>query len=577
MVDNAKNTKYIVPYIRRLRSRLNDIPDLLDWEIEEEGMHPKIEGDVITLHGETHDTIRTHQRFNIDSNHGLVFQCHLPGYESYDQIAYFAGNCFGGWLYQGRIYLFGGEITFQNYPYKQGDFYQQIYDGTFVNFYLNGKLLQRNYISDCVDDDYEQIYFGVGYGDYEPTVVTFTHVYVYQTGISGVDGTHGIDCNTFLSNNQVLTNIPTSLANYGKIGDYYIDKATNKLYGPKLGLCGSAFFDRPKYYNAQSNLLSIVNSADFRMGTGDFTVEWFQYTVDSLNSRIFSINSLNSGLSLAPSIAVSIEGGGNPQTFYLWINGGIHNMGQVNVFNTWTHFAVVRSNTGSGGLYTVYKNGESMGNTFTGTDNLNDTTHALTIGGEAQPDGNTFYGGYITNFRWSKGIARYTTNFTPSYTPLTAIDSNTKLLLNMVDYAHLITDSSGLNQTVTNYNATSWNVNTPFKSIGTWVEPTIPRDPKPFFVSLQGGGTTSVLNMTNFNSVLIYLGFAHTNDVKAPSNLVLVAVNKSSSNVLNYVLFDQSNLPTDVSLSAPYPVFQINSSGSNPSYLFVSVKVLVIS
>jgi len=570
MVDNAKNIKYIVPYMRSLRSRLNNIPDILLWETEQEGMNPTIEGDVITVHGETDDYVRTIQKFNVDSYHGLVFQCHLPGYDSYEQIVYFGGWYFGGWLFQGRIYLFGGEICLQNFPYKQGDFYQQIYDGTYVNYYLNGKLLEKTYISDA-EQNYEQFYFGY-WGSNESSSLSFTHVYVYQTGISGVDGIKGEDCNTILSNNKTFTNIPLALGMYGKIGDYYVDKLTNKLYGPKLGFCGSAYFDK-----SVGTYLSIPNDGDFRLRGGDFTIEWFQYTTQSENARVFSINSLNGDLSLSPSIAVSIEGGSNPQSFLLWINGGLHNMGSVSVFNTWTHFAVVRSNTGSGGLYTVYQNGVNMGNTFTGTDDLNDTTHPLTIGGELNPSANTFYNGYITNFRWSKGVARYTENFTPSYVPLTTIDGNTKLLINTVDPSHFLTDSSGFNKTISNQNRTAWNVKTPFKSVGTWVEPTIQRDPSPFTTSLSSGGTTLLWNFANgFNSMLIYVGFSSTIDA-VPSNLVLVGVNKSTANVVNYNIFAQSSLPTDVVFNVSAQLFQIKSVGTNPEYLYVTVKILVIN
>ena len=82
---------------------------------------------------------------------------------------------------------------------------------------------------------------------------------------------------------------------------------------PKPSVGGSLLFDG----SANSNL-SIPNDIDFRNGTGDFTIEWFQYATTVGNSfpRIFSIGSY-----AAQSIAVSQEGSDASRTFYAWISG----------------------------------------------------------------------------------------------------------------------------------------------------------------------------------------------------------------------------------------------------------------
>ena len=68
---------------------------------------------------------------------------------------------------------------------------------------------------------------------------------------------------------------------------------------------GSILFDGTTNGN-----LSIANDVDFRNGTGDFTIEWYQYQIDShLFPRIFQI-----GTYPTTSIGVSIEGG----AFYYW-------------------------------------------------------------------------------------------------------------------------------------------------------------------------------------------------------------------------------------------------------------------
>ena len=95
-----------------------------------------------------------------------------------------------------------------------------------------------------------------------------------------------------------------------------------------------------------TSYLSIPSSTGTNMGTGDFTIEWYQYQTDT-NSfpRIFSIGSYSSA-----SMAVSIEGG----TFYFWSNGSFRGSMSLGTFrNTWIHFAIVRtSNTTR-----IYRNG----------------------------------------------------------------------------------------------------------------------------------------------------------------------------------------------------------------------------
>ena len=202
------------------------------------------------------------------------------------------------------------------------------------------------------------------------------------------------------------------------------------------------------FNGSASTFLSLSNESDFRFGTSNFTVEWFQFQTSTASfPRIFSIGTYSSA-----AIAVSIEGG----SFYLWVNGaGLLGL-SVSVLNQWVHFAVTRS----GNSLRVFRNGLQVGTTITNTDNINDTTNALTIGNETVKSAGAAFVGRITNFHWVKGTALYTSNFTPPTTPITPV-ANTKLLLLASTSNTVATDSSGLSKTVTNSNVT-WSSNTPF-------------------------------------------------------------------------------------------------------------------
>jgi hypothetical protein len=200
--------------------------------------------------------------------------------------------------------------------------------------------------------------------------------------------------------------------------------------------------------NATSNL-SVANDEDLRFRTGDFTIEWFQYQTDNNPfPRIFSIGSFPTA-----TISVSIEG----STLYFWANGSVVFSSSAGSYkNQWVHFAVTRS----GSNLRIFKNGSQLGSTTNNNTDFNDTTQILRISNQSTTANDESFGGNITNFRWIKGTAVYTSDFTTPASPLTPV-ANTKLLLLAANATDLVKDSSDLNKTVTN-NSTTFSTLTPF-------------------------------------------------------------------------------------------------------------------
>ena len=83
----------------------------------------------------------------------------------------------------------------------------------------------------------------------------------------------------------------------------------------------------------------------------------------------------------------------------------------------WIHWAVVRQS----GVTKIYKNGTQLDSQISDTNNINNTTDELTIGNENTSSTLAAFVGYITNFRWVKGLAVYTGNFTTPTSALSAI------------------------------------------------------------------------------------------------------------------------------------------------------------
>jgi hypothetical protein len=154
--------------------------------------------------------------------------------------------------------------------------------------------------------------------------------------------------------------------------------------------------------NGTTDYLTIAASSNFAMGTGDFTMEWFQYmTSQTSNPRVFSLGNYSSA-----SAAVSIESDG---AFYVWEDSGFRfSYSLTNYLNQWVHFAISRIS----GQTSVYQNGIQLGSTYSDSNILGNGTSLFAIGQESSPTSGSYFPGYITGFRVCKGLGVYSGNFT---------------------------------------------------------------------------------------------------------------------------------------------------------------------
>ena len=172
------------------------------------------------------------------------------------------------------------------------------------------------------------------------------------------------------------------------------------------------------FFDGNGDYLLSPSNAAFALGTGDYTVEcWIYATSNPSDAGIYegrSGGAASDGFTLTAfsSSVIRIFSGG-----VLVASSGTSYVGQ------WTHVAVTRAS----GTTTLWINGVSQGTSST---SYNCTNADAVVGGGRYSGGssvNTSFPGYISNFRIVKGTAVYTSTFTPSTTPLTAI-SNTSLL-----------------------------------------------------------------------------------------------------------------------------------------------------
>jgi hypothetical protein len=236
---------------------------------------------------------------------------------------------------------------------------------------------------------------------------------------SGSDGS-----TTFIDNSPVTKSFTVN-------GNSQISTAQSKFGGT------SAYFDGTGDY------LSTNSSNNFAFGTGDFTVEFWIYSSDvsSATQRGFlQTSDTAGGLKTTYTSGILLYQGGNSSGGTL--NGGLSanvagtNLGSstaVITTNTWYHIALVRNS----GTSTLYVNGTSVGS---GTTTGNCSGTYLSIGGYYNTS--YLYQGYLDELRITKGVARYTTNFTPQTSEFENYGNLNQLITKYIGLVGGINDST---------------------------------------------------------------------------------------------------------------------------------------
>jgi hypothetical protein len=225
--------------------------------------------------------------------------------------------------------------------------------------------------------------------------------YEYATLLLPGNGTNGAQNNTFLDSSTNAFSITRN------------GNTTQGTFSPFSQTGWGNYFDGTsgQYLNAPAN-------AAFNFGTGDFTVEAWVYPTSTSGTR--PIVEIRTSAPNSTGFALLSQSGAT--TLNVYTNGGFAGASTGSIAtNQWNHVALTRS----GNTWTYWINGTSSGS-FTNSSTQSDgaTTGPKIAGSTTAGE---VWVGYLSNVRVVKGTAVYTTNFTPSTTPLTAI-SGTSLL-----------------------------------------------------------------------------------------------------------------------------------------------------
>ena len=201
--------------------------------------------------------------------------------------------------------------------------------------------------------------------------------------------------------------------------------ATQGSFSPFSQTGWSAYFDR------NGDTLTIADNAALEIGSGDFTFEaWIYLTAfsgtyggsfygigicgkDSESTRSYTFQIIAPNSSSYTALSVGLFAGSYVST------SANHNF----QLNRWYHVAAARQS----GTIRLFVDGVLIGS-GTNTTVTNNGSQPFCIGAGGLYTGfEYFFPGYISNFRFVNGTAVYTSNFTPSTTPLTSI-ANTSVL-----------------------------------------------------------------------------------------------------------------------------------------------------
>ena len=201
-------------------------------------------------------------------------------------------------------------------------------------------------------------------------------------------------------------------------------------------------------FDGTNDYLNIPDSSVFALGTDNFTIECF-YKPASGSSNYDCIVSFGWRFQLY-YVSNKFEYYCQDSSSY-FLNGD--NTGSSSVSeNTWYHLAITRS----GSTFKIFLDGVEKEST-THSDTFGDPAYDAAIG-RFSPTTQYYAQGLISNFRFTRGQALYTSNFTKPSAPLTttsqgATASNVKLLC-----CNIENDPAGSTvtpSTITNYGATA--------------------------------------------------------------------------------------------------------------------------
>lgn len=165
-------------------------------------------------------------------------------------------------------------------------------------------------------------------------------------------------------------------------------------------------------FDGKDDCFAMASSTDWVFGTGDFTIEFWLYRAGDTVASTVSSGVLLDLRTAEPSAQVELHLTGStyasPRRVALYVNGADRLVSTSQIGAGFSHIAVARN----AGVTKLYINGVAEGGTYTDTNNY--AAAPLIVGRRFAAVSSDYrsLNGYIDDLRITKGVSRYTANFT---------------------------------------------------------------------------------------------------------------------------------------------------------------------
>jgi len=197
------------------------------------------------------------------------------------------------------------------------------------------------------------------------------------------------------------------------ISDVKGNTITNNNPGGVYSTSSKQLFDLDTiYFDGVSGRSLIISNSDFNIGTDDFTIEYWINNDELDNAsrtQLYCDNSSNQLTLVHRRYRTGYTGFGEFTTGFFNNGasriGGLEGASTVMAVNTWYHVASVKS----AGQFITYLDGVEISSYAITTQQMN--THNIYLGSYGTNFGPYMHKGYLSNIRYTKGVARYTEAF----------------------------------------------------------------------------------------------------------------------------------------------------------------------
>lgn len=306
------------------------------------------------------------------------------------------------------------------------------FSGTTGKAFINGKLTNTYTIADTASYSYHRSQNTIGakqystrgdesLGQYGGALADFriSKVLRYTADFTPPTERFTSDSNTILLTCQNTNNIWTSTvvdppfigagAQTGDTGIYKAGNVTASNTQRKFATSSAVYFDGSgDYLKFSGTGIATFNAPNnFAFYDKDFTIEWWQYWV---SNQVNYGTIYDDNYTAAPNLLIQTDDPGGVNRYKIYMNGFSTVFAESSNASTgqWYHYALVRN----GSTVTMYRDGTSTGSaTYSGE--VGNRNSIKSIGAKSYDGSFPIAESYIQDFRVTKGLARYTSNFTP--------------------------------------------------------------------------------------------------------------------------------------------------------------------